>query len=85
VRDGYAPLAVLEGDELAEPITAADELLTTVIGQDIEQRADGTFAIPRRIAPDQVISTVDCEAQRADPALCGGPGPAQPPNRLSVP
>jgi hypothetical protein len=60
-RDGHAALAVLEGGELADGVAEAGELLATVIGQDIETRADGTFAIARRLAPDRVISAVDCE------------------------
>jgi hypothetical protein len=63
VRDGYAALAVLEGRELADEVAEAAELLPTFIGQDIEQREDGTFAIARRVAADRVVSTVDCEAR----------------------
>jgi hypothetical protein len=62
-RDGYAALRVLEGRELADGVAEAGELLATVIGQDIETRDDGTFAIARRVAPDRVISAVDCEAR----------------------
>jgi hypothetical protein len=62
-RDGYASLAVLESRELTDGVAEAAELLVTVIGQDIEQRADGACAIARRVAPHRVSSTVDPEAR----------------------
>ena len=62
-RDGHAALAVLEGRELTKAVAQAADLLATIIGQDIETRADGTFAIARRLAPDRVVSTVDLEAR----------------------
>jgi hypothetical protein len=62
-RDGHAALGVLEGRELTDGVAQAAELLATVIGQDIETRDDGTFAIARRVAPDRVISTEDPEAR----------------------
>jgi hypothetical protein len=34
-----------------------------VVGQDLEQTADGTFRIARKVAKDRVISTVDPEAR----------------------
>jgi len=34
-----------------------------VLGQDLEERDDGVFAIARRVAPDRVISTVDPETR----------------------
>src|SRR5262249_10175806 len=41
----------------------AAALVATVVGQDLEQTADGRFRIARRVAPDRVISTVDPEAR----------------------
>src|SRR5256886_6787447 len=63
VRDGLEALKELEGRQLTPEVTQAASLLATVIGQDIEQTADGTFRIARRTAPDRVISTVDPEAR----------------------
>lgn len=62
-RDGQAILARLDGLELGAEPRAASTLLATVLGQDLEERADGVFAIARRVAPDRVISTVDPEAR----------------------
>ncbi|MBB2890946.1 IS1182 family transposase [Flexivirga oryzae] len=62
-RDGMAALAVLEGRTVSEPVAAAGQLLATVLGQDLEQDADGVFAIARRVAKDRVISTVDPQAR----------------------
>jgi hypothetical protein len=62
-RDGYAALAILDGQQLAEPVHQAGALLATVLGQDLEQGEDGTFRIARRVATDRVISTVDPEAR----------------------
>lgn len=62
-RDGMAALAVLEGRALSEPVGQAAALLATVVGQDLEQREDGRFAIARRVGKDRVISTVDPEAR----------------------
>jgi len=58
-RDGRAALAVLEGRHLSASVTQAAALLATVLGQDLEQTADGVFQIARRVAKDRVISTVD--------------------------
>jgi hypothetical protein len=63
VRDGLAALSLLEERELSVPVAEAAELLATVIGQDIEQRDDGRFAIARQVASDRVISTVDPDAR----------------------
>ena len=62
-RDGHAMLAHLDGLELGAELRAASTLLASVVGQDLEERADGVFAIARRVAPDRVISTVDPEAR----------------------
>ena len=62
-RDAYAVLAQLDGEKLDAEVQQAGALLATVVGQDLEVRADGTFAIARGVAPDRVISTVDPEAR----------------------
>ena len=62
-RDGFACLAVLDGQQLSEPVSQAAQLLATVLGQDLEPRDDGRFAIAHKVAPDRVISTVDPEAR----------------------
>jgi len=62
-RDGYALLLKLDGAKLSAELRAAAELLAVVLGQDLEERADGLFAIARRVAEDRVISTVDPEAR----------------------
>jgi hypothetical protein len=38
-------------------------LLATVVGQDLDEGADGVFRIARRVAKDRVISTVDTQAR----------------------
>jgi hypothetical protein len=62
-RDGYALLAVLDGQEWPEPVGQAMRLLATVLGQDLETGDDGVLRIARKVAPDRVISTVDPEAR----------------------
>jgi hypothetical protein len=62
-RDGHALLAVLHGRQLAEAVGQAAALLATVLGQDLDEGADGIFRIARRVAKDRVISTVDPEAR----------------------
>ncbi|MGI8815259.1 MAG: transposase [Pseudonocardia sp.] len=62
-RDGFAVLAVLEGRKLDPVVTQAGALLATVLGQDLEEGADGVFRIARRVAKDRVISTVDPRAR----------------------
>lgn len=62
-QDAYAVLARLDGKTLDPELLQAASLLTTVVGQDLEQRDDGVFRIARRVAKDRVISTVDPEAR----------------------
>jgi len=62
-RDGYACLTLLDGRRLGEEVGQASQLLATVLGQDLETTADGTFRIARRVAKDRVISTVDQQAR----------------------
>ena len=58
-RDARALLGALDGRELGPEVAQAAVLLATVVGQDLEQDADGVFRIARRVAKDRVISTVD--------------------------
>jgi hypothetical protein len=62
-KDAMALLAVLDGRKLDEVVTQAGKLLATVVGQDLEEGADGVFTIARRVAKDRVISTVDPQAR----------------------
>jgi len=62
VRDCLAALSVLEGEELNGAAKDAADLLALVAGQDTEQGDDGDFRIARKVAKDQIISTVDPEA-----------------------
>ncbi|HEY2671992.1 MAG TPA: IS1182 family transposase [Rugosimonospora sp.] len=71
-KDGFACLAVLEGRQLDEPVAEAAQLLATVLGQDLEQRDDGGFAIARRVAADRVISTVDPQARHGHKTAARG-------------
>ena len=71
-HDGLALLAVLEGRDLAEAITSAAGLLATVLGQDLEETADGSFVIARRVAKDRVISTVDPQTRHGHKTLARG-------------
>jgi hypothetical protein len=58
-RDGYRALGALRGRQLGPEVAQAAELLAAVIGQDIEETADGRFIIAQGVAPDRVISVVD--------------------------
>ena len=71
-RDGMALLAVLEGRELGEAVRQAAALLATVLGQDLEQTGDGSFAIARRVAKDRVISTVDPQTRHGHKTVTRG-------------
>lgn len=62
-KDGYAVLALFDGEALDAKLDEAVRLLATVLGQDLEEDDDGTFRIMRGTAPDRVISTVDPEAR----------------------
>jgi hypothetical protein len=62
-RDAYAVLAHLDGRALRKDVEEAAKLVATVVGQDLEQTADGMFRIARKVAKDRVISTVDPEAR----------------------
>lgn len=60
-KDAMALLRVLHGRELDEAVTQAGTLLATLVGQDLDEGADGVFTNARRVATDRVISTVDPE------------------------
>jgi hypothetical protein len=62
-RDGTALLGALDGERLAAPLGEGAALLATILGQDLDQDADGVFRIARRVAPDRIISTVDPETR----------------------
>jgi hypothetical protein len=62
-KDAYGCLGVLSGRTLDAQVAQAAELLATVVGQDLDQDADGTFRIVRGVASDRVISTVDPDAR----------------------
>ena len=62
-RDAHAVLGCLDGRDLPREVQEAGKLVATVVGQDLEQTADGTFRIARKVAKDRVISTVDPEAR----------------------
>jgi hypothetical protein len=61
--DGYRALGALRGHQLDPEVAQAAELLATVIGQDIEETADGRFVIAQGVTPDRVISVVDPQAR----------------------
>ncbi len=61
-RDGFAMLALLQGQALAESVAQAARLLATVLGQDLTNDG-GVLRIARKVAADRVISTVDPQAR----------------------
>jgi hypothetical protein len=71
-KDGFAMVMALSGRELPPPVKEAATLLLTVLGQDLEEREDGVFAIARRVAPDRVISTVDVETRHGHKSSAHG-------------
>jgi hypothetical protein len=71
-RDGYACLRLLDGCKLGEEVGQAGQLLATVLGQDLETTADGTFRIARRVAKDRVVSTVDPQARHGHKTAARG-------------
>ena len=71
-RDAYAILAQLDDRTVSAELQQAAQLLATVVGQDIEQRADGVFRILRGVAKDRVISTVDPEARHGHKTAARG-------------
>jgi Transposase DDE domain/Transposase domain (DUF772) len=71
-RDGYRALGALRGRQLGPELAQAAELLATVIGQDIEEIADGRFIIAQGVAPDRVISVVDPQARHGHKSTARG-------------
>src|SRR5918996_2045115 len=71
-RDGYRALGALRGRQLGPEVTQAAELLATVIGQDIQETADGRFVIAQGVAPDRVISVVDPQARHGHKSTARG-------------
>jgi transposase len=71
-RDGYRALGALRGRTLGPEVARAAELLATVIGQDIEETADGRFIIAQGVAPDRVISVVDPQARHGHKSTARG-------------
>jgi hypothetical protein len=63
LRDRYRALDALRGRQLGPQVAQAAELLATVIGQDIQEPADGCYLIAQGVAPDRVISVVDPQAR----------------------
>jgi IS5 family transposase len=62
-KDARALLGALDGRGLSAGVEQAAALLAAVVGQDLDEDADGVFRIARRVAKDRVISTVDPDAR----------------------
>jgi hypothetical protein len=71
-RDAFAVLLVLDKRELTAEVAQAAALIATVVGQDLEEREDGVFAIARRVAPGRVISVVDPDARHGHKTAARG-------------
>lgn len=71
-KDARACLAVLDGLQLAPVVAEAAALLATVVGQDLEEGADGVLRIARKVARDRVISTVDPDARHGHKTAARG-------------
>jgi hypothetical protein len=71
-QDGYAMLAYLDDQKLEGALADAAQLLATVLGQDVEETADGVFRIARGVAPGRVISTVDPDARHGHKSSARG-------------
>ena len=71
-RDAMAIIAALDGRALPPDVSEAARILATVVGQDLEQTADGIFRIARRVAPNRVISTVDPETRHGHKTAARG-------------
>src|SRR5512144_2537625 len=72
--DARALLAALDGRALEEPVQQAAHVLAAVVGQDLDEGADGVFRIARRVAKDRSISTVDPEARHGHKTAARGFG-----------
>ena len=71
-KDAHALLRLLDGRVLSGPVGQAARLLATVVGQDLDEGADGVFRIARRVAKDRVISTVDPDARHGHKTAAHG-------------
>src|SRR6266516_3856683 len=71
-RDARALLAALDGQEPGPALAQAAALLASVTGQDLEQDTAGVFRVARRVAPDQIISTVDPQARHGHKTAARG-------------
>ena len=71
-KDARAVLGVLDGRELQVAVAQAAALLASVVGQDLDEGADGVFRIARRVAKDRVISTVDPDARHGHKTAARG-------------
>src|SRR5664279_1285299 len=71
-KDAMALMRVLHGRELDEAVTQAGKLLATLVGQDLDEGADGVFRVARRVAKDRVISTVDPQARHGHKTAAHG-------------
>ena len=71
-KDAMALLRVLHGRELDEAVTQAGKLLATLVGQDLDEGADGVFTIARQVAKDRVISTVDPQTRHGHKTAAHG-------------
>ena len=74
-KDARALLGALDGRELSAGVSQAATLLAAVVGQDLDEGADGVFRIARRVAKDRIISTVDPDARHGHKtSACGFDG-----------
>jgi len=71
-RDARALLVALDGRELSDAVGRAAALLAAVVGQDLDEGADGVFRIARRVAKDRIISTVDPDARHGHKTAARG-------------
>jgi Transposase DDE domain/Transposase domain (DUF772) len=71
-KDAFGCLALLDGRELDPVVAEAMALLATVVGQDLEEGADGVVRIARQVAKDRVISTVDPESRHGHKTAARG-------------
>jgi len=71
-KDAYALLVALDGAELDPAVAQAAQLVAQVVGQDLDQDAEGVFRIARRVAKDRVISTVDPQARHGHKTAARG-------------
>ena len=71
-KDARGCLGLLDGRALAPVVAEAAALLATVVGQDLEEGADGVLRIARKVARDRVVSTVDPDARHGHKTAARG-------------